>query len=46
MPHTVKELIEWIEAHELISPDNDSCTRFEPYYHIEKKELEEYLHAR
>lgn len=35
----VKEMVEWIESHELISPDKDSLTRFEPFYQITKNEL-------
>lgn len=32
-------IIDWIEKHELIKPDENSLTQFEPYYHIESKEL-------
>jgi hypothetical protein len=31
--------VAWIRSHELIKPDKDSLTRFEPYYHIEEREL-------
>jgi len=37
----IKEAVEWIKKHELIEPDKDSLTRFEPFYQIEAKELKE-----
>ena len=37
----IKEVVEWIKSHQLIEPDKDSITRFEPFYQIERKELEE-----
>jgi len=37
-----KEVVEWIYSHQLIEPDEDSITRFEPFYQIEKRELEDY----
>jgi hypothetical protein len=38
----VKEVIDWIKTHQLIEPDKDSLTKFEPYYMIEAKELKEW----
>ena len=37
-----KDTIRWIESHPLIKPDENSITRFEPFYQIEQKELENY----
>ncbi len=34
-----REVVEWIEAHQIIEPKKDSLTRFEPFYQIEKREL-------
>ncbi len=38
----IKEVVEWIESHPLIEPHEDSLTRFEPFYQIEKRELKEW----
>ena len=38
----IKEVVEWIETHTLISPDKDSLTQFEPFYQIERTELREW----
>ena len=35
-----KSAIKWIRSHQLIKPDEDSITRFEPFYQIEEGELE------
>lgn len=37
----IKEAMKWIESHQLIEPDKDSITRFEPFYQIEQRELKE-----
>ncbi len=37
-----KEVVEWIKSHPLIEPDDDSITRFEPFYQIEESKLEEW----
>ncbi len=34
-----KEVVDWICSHQLIAPDKNSLTRFEPFYQIESKEL-------
>ena len=39
----IKEVVEWIETHQLIKPDKDSLTRFEPFYQIGEKELRKWL---
>ncbi len=38
----IKEVVEWVRSHQLIEPDKDSITRFEPFYQIEEKELKEW----
>jgi len=38
----IKEVIEWIKKHELTSPDDNSITRFYPFYYIEERELKEW----
>jgi len=38
----IKEVVEWIKKHELTSPDDNSITRFYPFYHIEERELKEW----
>ena len=38
----IKEVVEWIRSHQLIKPDDDSLTRFEPFYQIEEAELKEW----
>lgn len=35
-----KEVIEWLTGHELIKPEADSLTQFEPFYQITQKEVE------
>lgn len=39
---SIKEVLDWVCSHQLISPDDDSLTRFEPFYQIEEKELKEW----
>ena len=31
----IKEVVDWVESHMVISPDEDSLTQFYPYYIIE-----------
>ncbi len=38
----IKEVMEWIETHNLIKPDEDSITQFSPFYQIEQKELKKW----
>ncbi len=38
---TISNMVEWVKTHQLIEPDNDSLTRFEPFYQIELRELKE-----
>ena len=38
----IKEAVGWIKSHQLIKPDDDSVTRFEPFYQIEEAELKEW----
>jgi len=38
---TVSKVVEWIKSHQLIEPDRDSITRFEPFYQIEQAKLKE-----
>ena len=38
----IKEVVEWIKEHELISPDDSSIARFYPFYYIEERELKEW----
>ena len=38
----IKEVVEWIRTHQLIKPDDDSITRFEPFYQIEEAKLKEW----
>ena len=38
----IKEVVRWIKSHQLIKPDKDSITRFEPFYQIEKAKLKEW----
>jgi len=35
----LREVVEWIKEHQLIEPDKDSLTRFEPFYQIEEAQL-------
>lgn len=35
----IKEVVEWIRSHQLIEPDEDSITRFEPFYQIAETNL-------
>jgi len=35
----VKTMMAWIRTHQIIKPDDDSLTRFEPFYQIEEREL-------
>jgi len=34
-----REVVEWIQSHQLIEPSPDSITRFAPFYHIEQAKL-------
>ena len=38
----IKEIVEWIESHPLIKPDENSITQFEPFYQIEQAKLKEF----
>jgi len=38
----IKEAVARIRSHQLIKPDGDSITRFEPFYQIEEAELKEW----
>lgn len=38
----IREVVEWIESHQLIEPSKDSLTRFEPFYQIEQVKLKEW----
>ena len=35
----IESVISWIRGHDLIKPDGNSLTRFEPFYQIEEREL-------
>lgn len=37
----IKEVVEWIEKHQLIKPDGNSITQFHPFYQIEERELKD-----
>ena len=39
----VKTFIAWIRTHQLIKPDANSLTRFEPFYQVEERELRGWL---
>ena len=36
----VKSVFAWIRSHDLIKPDKDSLTRFEPFYQINESDIE------
>jgi len=36
----VKSVLLWIRRHDLIKPDDNSITRFEPFYQIEESDIE------
>ena len=38
----IREVVEWIKSHQLIEPDDNSITRFSPFYQIEKAKLKEW----
>ncbi len=42
----IKEVVKWIESHQLIKPDKNSITRFEPFYQIKEVELKEWIERR
>lgn len=37
-----KEVVKWIKEHPLIAPDENSLTKFEPFYQIEHAELKKW----
>ena len=38
----IREVVEWIRAHQLVKPDENSLARFEPFYQITLGELKEW----
>ncbi len=38
----IKEVVGWIKSHQLIEPDKNSLSRFEPFYQIEQEKLKEW----
>jgi len=37
----IREVVKWIQSHQLVEPSPDSITRFAPFYQIDQAELKE-----